>query len=331
MSDWVSTFPGYRNVLTTAKKVFGRIIQTGPTPKHVGMIMDGNRRYAKSKKMEVKEGHNLGFESMANILELLYETGVKSVTVYAFSIENFSRLNYEVKALMDLATLKLEQISQNGDLCEQYGIKVRVLGDTSLLPQSVQDIIKKTTTITERNTRAVLNICFPYTSREEMTHLIKCVVADSVNQGNTFLVDENSINQHLYTGDNPPVDLLLRTSGTYRLSDFLLWQCVSPDCSVVFIDKLWPEFRPWDMCAILLNWSFNKYWYGHGNGNGGSFRNPAQASSPGELVSKTTGASGYKRYTYDEEEDDEETDGTSDLGGDEIDTVTSEEGLVSPK
>lgn len=320
MSDWVSTFPGYRQVLTTAKKVFGSIIKTGATPRNVGIIMDGNRRYAKSQKIELKEGHNMGFESMANILEVLYESGVQCATVYAFSIENFKRLSYEVKWLMDLAKLKMQQISQHGDLCEQYGIRIRILGNTKLLPADVQHILHETEEMTKNNARAVLNVCFPYTSRDEMTHAIKGVVAAAVDEGPDYVIDEHTINRFLYTADSPPLDMLVRTSGTYRLSDFLLWQCVSPECSIVFVDKLWPEFRPWDMCKLLINWSFNKYWYGHGNGI--TTTNIKESDTPAEvIVLKKT--SGFERY-----EDDSEN--SSDLGGaDEMDTNTSEEEHLS--
>lgn len=253
MSEWISTFPGYVHVLTTVKKCFGRIIRSGPTPRHIGIIMDGNRRYAKSHKIEMKEGHNLGFELMANILELLYESGVESVTVYAFSIENFKRLKYEVEWLMELAKLKLQQLCQHGDLCEQYGIRIKILGNIALLPLDVKVVLRETEKMTEKNKRAVLNVCFPYTSRDEMTHAVKEVVSESTRRPN-LEIDERVVEDHLYTRESPPLDILVRTSGTYRLSDFLLWQCVPLSCSVVFVDKLWPDFTPWDMCKVLINW-----------------------------------------------------------------------------
>lgn len=329
MSDWVSTFPGYKQVLTTAKKVFGNIIRTGPTPRNVGIIMDGNRRYAKSQKIELKEGHNMGFESMANILEVLYESGVECATVYAFSIENFKRLSYEVKWLMDLAKLKMQQISQHGDLCEQYGIRIKIIGNTKLLPSDVQEILFKTEDMTKNNTRAVLNVCFPYTARDEITNAIKCVVTNAVEEGDDYIINEDTINQFLYTADSPPLDLLVRTSGTYRLSDFLLWQCVSPDCSIVFVDKLWPEFKPWDMCKLLINWSYNKYWYGHGNGVNTTNIFPQESDKVENLIVPNK-PSGFERY--EDNDNDEISENSSDLGGaDEMDTNTSEEESESIK
>lgn len=330
MSDWLSTFPGYTSLQNQLKKGFGKIIQTGPTPNHVGLIMDGNRRYAKNHKIELKEGHNLGFESMANILELLYESGVKCATVYAFSIENFKRLSYEVTWLMDLAKLKFKQISQNGELCEQYGIKIKILGNIKLLPEDVRKILRQTEDITKDNKRAVLNVCFPYTSRDEMTRAIKSTVEDSLGQAN-YKIDEATINQHLYTKNDPELDLLVRTSGTYRLSDFLLWQAVSPNCAVVFSEKLWPEFTPWEMCKILINWSFNKYWYGHGNGQ--TLTRILDAEQNDVItIGQKNGTSSYSRYSHtiqiedDEDDDDEDDDDTENSEiGHETDTASSTE------
>lgn len=274
--------------------------------------MDGNRRYARTHNIELKEGHNLGFESMASILEILYECGVEHATVYAFSIENFKRLTYEVKWLMDLAKQKFKQITQHGDLCEQYGVRIRILGNTALLPKDVRKILRETEEMTKNNKRATLNVCFPYTSRDEMTHAIKSVVKKSVENPD-LVIDENSIDNALYTGDSPPLDLLIRTSGTYRLSDFLLWQCVSSNCAIVMVDTLWPEFSPHYMARILLNWSFNKYWYGNALG----------------YSVKTSPPSISKSYTL-VDDNDNDNDNSSvqsssvDTLPDENDTVTSE-------
>ncbi|KAK6462045.1 putative undecaprenyl diphosphate synthase-domain-containing protein [Scheffersomyces coipomensis] len=348
MSDWISTFPGYEQVLTTAKKIFGKIVQTGPVPRHVGIIMDGNRRYARINKIEIKEGHSLGFDTMASVLELLYESGVECATVYAFSIENFKRSNAEVKWLMDLAKLKFEQINQHADLCEKYGVKIKVLGNKRYMPPDVARILRKTEELTKNNKRATLNVCFPYTSRDEMVNSIKRVVDEST-KNHDLIIDESAIDRHLYTSDSPPLDLLIRTSGTYRLSDFLLWQCVSPDCSLVIVDQLWPAFRPWHMAKVLLNYSFNKYWFGHGNGYTTSNKgiNLYQSSSVIDLNDGKS-SSGYQRYAdsewpdedeseedgeiledIEEEEEEEESSGNSSgierERDDEVDTVTSSE------
>lgn len=266
--------------------------------------MDGNRRYARTHKIELKEGHNSGFDTMASILELLYESGVECATVYAFSIENFKRLKYEVTWLMDLAKSKLRQISQHGDLCDQYGIRIRILGNTLLLPADVRKILNETEEMTKHNSKAVLNVCFPYTSRDEIAHSVKSVV-DETSQDPSLSIDESAIDNKLYTAGSPPLDILVRTSGTYRLSDFLLWQSVPSTCAIVFSDKLWPEFSTWDMTKILLNWSFNTYWYGVGNGQtmakivrSNDSRKPQAVLEPS--VSPVFGSStAYERFAHD--------------------------------
>ncbi|EMG47928.1 RER2 Dehydrodolichyl diphosphate synthase complex subunit RER2 [Candida maltosa Xu316] len=327
MSDWISTFPGYRQLLLTGKSILGKIISTGPVPQHVGIIMDGNRRYAKDHKIEIKEGHSLGFDTMASTLELLYESGVKSATVYAFSIENFKRSKYEVKWLMDLAKAKFTQINEHGLLCEEYGVKIRILGNKNLLPKDVLGILEETERITKNNSRAVLNVCFPYTSRDEITHSIKTVV-DQTSKGVKMDITEATLDSNLYTNEVPPLDLLVRTSGTFRLSDFLLWQTVSPDCAIVFVDKLWPAFTPWDMLKILINWGFNKYMYGNPNGYGVSNKLVVQPNqqeeSNVELVGRSRGATGFDRYSEEDEDDDVSEISSNNLGTEE-DTITSEE------
>ncbi|KAI5967143.1 RER2 [Candida margitis] len=323
MSDWISTFPGYKQVLSSGKKMFGRVIQTGPVPQHVGIIMDGNRRYARNHKIEIKEGHSMGFNTMANILELLYECGVKVATVYAFSIENFNRTSYEIKWLMDLAKSKFTQINQNGLICEEYGVRIKLIGNLKLLPPDVLQILRETEEITKNNTRAVLNVCFPYTSRDEMTHAVKSIVSESTKDRIT--VNEETVARHLYTGNSPPLDLLVRTSGTYRLSDFLLWQCVSPDCAVVFVEKLWPEFKPWDMLKILINWSFNKYWYGSSSGFGLNPRVLKKAAEDHDVELLNSPAEvGFERRMKIDDDDDEVTDVSSNIGTEE-ETMTSED------
>lgn len=334
MSQWMTTFPGYAWLLSTVKKIFGNIIKTGPVPRHIGLIMDGNRRYARAHNIELKEGHNMGFESMASILEILYECGVEQATVYAFLIENFKRSSYEVKWLMDLAKQKFQQITQHGELCEQYGVQIRILGNTSLLQPDVLKLLRQAEDITKNNKRAILNVCFPYTSRDEMTTAIKGIVKKST-EVDDFIIDESTIDKFLYTKDAPPLDLLIRTSGTYRLSDFLLWQSVSSQCSIVVIETLWPQFNPYEMSKILINWSFNKYWYG--NSNGYTVRgNPdnLRLSNDEDLEDDEPNAftTSYNRNPIVEDEDSFDRDSDSDRVIDnENDTVPSEESSINIK
>ncbi|KAK3387609.1 Decaprenyl diphosphate synthase-like protein [Podospora didyma] len=153
-------------------------LSQGPIPRHVAFEMDGNRRYARSHKIETIEGHHLGFEALARVLEICYKCGVKVVTVYAFSIENFNRPKYEVDGLMQLAKLKLEQLIQHGELLERYGASVRVLGQRDLMSADVLEVVDRAVETTKHNEQCILNICFPYTSREEMTTAVRSTVAE---------------------------------------------------------------------------------------------------------------------------------------------------------
>lgn len=254
-----SSILGYHFALSFLKNVFSRALNTSNNvPAHVGFIMDGNRRWARKQDMEVKEGHEAGFHSMSRILELCYEAGVHTVTVFAFSIENFNRTQYEVDSLMELAQRRIRQISENGDLTDKYGIRVRVIGDISLLSKEVLDDIHKATARTKHNTRATLNICFPYTGREEIVHSMKDIISQGIETNQIF---ENSIESHLYTGNLPPLDLLIRTSGVSRLSDFMIWQTADKGVTIEFLDTLWPEFGPVRMGWILLKFAFRKSYF----------------------------------------------------------------------
>ncbi|CDK29802.1 unnamed protein product [Kuraishia capsulata CBS 1993] len=258
-SEWVSSFPGFKSVQSLGKKAYAGVLRTGPVPRHIGFIMDGNRRYARRRNIELKEGHNAGFESMARTLETCYDCGVECATVFAFSVENFNRSAYEVEWLMELFKHKFSQIVEHGDMCEQYGIRVRVLGDIELLPNDVIKVLRRAEQITEKNTRAVLNVCFAYTARHDIRHSIQQTISQVVKgELDSTEISEQTLESNLYTGGLPPLELLIRTSGVHRLSDFLLWECHTSTCDIEIVDTLWPEFGVKDICWILLKWSFNR-------------------------------------------------------------------------
>lgn len=176
--NWfLSSPPAEWGISLLRETLIGSLSQ-GPIPQHVAFEMDGNRRYARSHKIETVEGHHLGFEALARVLEICYKCGVKVVTVYAFSLENFHRPKYEVDGLMQLAKVKLEQLIQHGELLDRYGASVRVLGRLDLIPPDVLEVVEKATAATSHNKTCVLNICFPYTSREEMTTAIRTTVEE---------------------------------------------------------------------------------------------------------------------------------------------------------
>ncbi|KAK3338650.1 Decaprenyl diphosphate synthase-like protein [Lasiosphaeria hispida] len=175
---WFLNSPPAEWALCRLREVLIGALTQGPIPRHVAFEMDGNRRYARSHKIETIEGHHLGFEALARVLEICYKCGVKVVTVYAFSIENFNRPKYEVDGLMQLAKMKLEQLIQHGELLERYGASVRVLGQRDLMSPDVLEVVDRAVATTKHNKTAILNICFPYTSREEITTAIRSTVEE---------------------------------------------------------------------------------------------------------------------------------------------------------
>lgn len=233
-----------------------RILGFGQIPKHVAVIMDGNRRFAVKNSMERAEGHLKGFDKLTEVLEWCLDIGITEVTVYAFSIENFKRSKAEVDCLMELARKKFKRLMEEKDKIQEYGVCVRVLGNVSLLPNDIQEIIAEVVTYSKDNTRAILNVCFAYTSRDEMCTAMK-EIAEGVSLGliKDSDVSEALLEKSLYTGNSPNPDLLVRTSGEVRLSDFLLWQ-TAYSC-LAFVKVLWPEFSRWHLYGCILHYQRN--------------------------------------------------------------------------
>ncbi|KAK5074823.1 cis-prenyltransferase [Lithohypha guttulata] len=387
---WVLSSPPAEWALNQLRELLIGAIKQGEVPRHVAFVMDGNRRYARSRRIETVEGHNLGFEALARILEVCYKSGVHTVTIYAFSIENFKRSRYEVDALMDMAKIKLTQLSQHGELLDRYGARIRILGQRELLKPDVLEAMDRACDMTKHNTETVLNVCFPYTSRDEITTAIRRTVqeyskpvkrprteqkrlspfteeritqtlktqhrdsfqaeerlqdlepktlsspslssaslsdfqtrlsrsqsldakdhdheADTSSESSSATtnlhyellspssasspptsyagspqskpqlrpsnttspehsqkelssypspesITSGTITSHLFTADDPPLDLMIRTSGVERLSDFMLWQC-HEETRVVFLDVLWPEFDLWQFLPVLWEWQW---------------------------------------------------------------------------
>ncbi|KAL2823926.1 putative undecaprenyl diphosphate synthase-domain-containing protein [Aspergillus cavernicola] len=351
LRNWFLASPPIEFAISKLRDLLVGAIKQGPVPQHIAFIMDGNRRFARTHRIETVEGHNLGFEALARILEVCYRSGVQVVTIYAFSIENFKRSKFEVDALMEMARVKLSQMAQHGEILDRYGAKVRILGRLDLLRPDVLAAVNRATEMTQNNGDRVLNICFPYTSRDEISGAIRDTVSeyskplrssrsssslprtpfsedhitqtirsrttngkledssmefDSLSESSTLGEDDTqkpshpnivyqsetalssaatlhlpdqtkgrkaeftpeaeppvfkspetitrqTLTDHLLTRENPPLDLLIRTSGVERLSDFMLWQC-HENTEIAFLDILWPEFDLWQFLPVLLRW-----------------------------------------------------------------------------
>ncbi|KAF8815806.1 Di-trans-poly-cis-decaprenylcistransferase [Phlegmacium glaucopus] len=223
--------------------------------------MDGNRRYARKNHKEIQQGHSDGFIALRRVLEVCLRLNIRCVSAYAFSIENFKRPEEEVAALMKLAEEKLLELCQHGDLLDEHGVRLNVVGKIELLPQSVQRAIRKAEKMTRHNNRSIFNLCMPYTSRDEITTAVQACVRDSIANGcNERPITEKDIDNHLMTslGGSPPLDVFVRTSGVHRLSDFLLWQCCE-ETQLQFTPTFWPEFGLFDFVPIILDYQ-RKVW-----------------------------------------------------------------------
>ncbi|XP_003706678.1 dehydrodolichyl diphosphate synthase subunit [Megachile rotundata] len=239
------------NTLNWIQLLLIKILRTGHIPKHVAFIMDGNRRYASKNGMEKVDGHAKGFDKFAETLQWCRDFGIEEVTFYAFSIENFKRQQEEVNGLLNLAQQKFQRLLDEKDKTRKHGLRIRIIGNLSLLPQKIQELIAESMIFTKEHNKVFLNIAFAYTSRDEITHAIKDVI-EGIENGDIFPedIDENLISNSLYTHESPNPDLLIRTSGEVRFSDFLMWQ-VSNTC-VYFTNVLWPEFNLWEFLNAIF-------------------------------------------------------------------------------
>lgn len=210
--------------LSWCQRLALNVLKCGPIPKHVAFIMDGNRRFATKSNMQKSEGHSKGFDKLSETLQWCLEVGITEVTVYAFSIENFKRSQEEVDTLMRLAREKFAKLLEERDKLHEKGVCIKIIGNLSLLSDDLQKTIAEAMLLTKDNNTAILNVAFAYTSRDEITHSIKTAVKGvQDNDLSSSDITPEILTECLYTKSSVP-QLLVRTSGETRLSDFLLWQ-----------------------------------------------------------------------------------------------------------
>ena len=212
-------------------------------PKHIAIIMDGNRRWARQKGLEISKGHKEGAKTLEKIVRYANKIGLKHITVYAFSTENWKRAEDEVGALMLLLQNYLDDYSKRADT---ENIKINILGDVAVLSSGMQKSIKNCIERTKNNTGITFNIALNYGGRDEIIKAVK-QISEEVKEGTLEIdkIDEDIISNHLYTKGQPDPDLLIRTSGELRTSNFLPWQLVYSE--FVFVEKNWPDFEEKDL------------------------------------------------------------------------------------
>jgi ditrans,polycis-polyprenyl diphosphate synthase len=267
-------------VSSVFKKTMAGIFYVGGyIPKSVAIIMDGNRRYAQKKHVEKIKGHEDGMTKLLQVLLWCIDLGIKELTVFAFSIDNFNRSKEEFDALMNLIKEKFSKLSEKNEFMNKYGVKICIYGNVSFFDNEIREILNKIERDTEGNDNIKLNVCLGYNSTEEI-YQTKLKTIDQLKGGtnsdnkleieidkkNEFDSDRkdqqystseiiNKFESNLYGGYNCNPDILVRTSGEVRLSNFLSYQCRFS--MIFFVDKFWPEFSFLDFMKILLRYNID--------------------------------------------------------------------------
>ena len=227
-------------------------------PSHIAIIMDGNGRWAKEKGEDRLFGHLHGVESVRNIVEGAAELGIKYLTLYAFSTENWDRPEYEVSGLMELL---VETIHNEVPTLNKNNIKLHVIGDTNMLPEAARNELKEALNETSGNTGLNLIMALSYSSRWEIVNMAKQIATDV--KGGKLLADEitqDTVKQYLTTKNYPDPELMIRTSGEYRISNFLLYQLAYAE--LYFTNTLWPDFRKENLYAAILDFQSRERRFG---------------------------------------------------------------------
>lgn len=218
-------------------------------PQHIGIIMDGNGRWAKKRGLPRSAGHSAGADSLKKIITEANKLEVKYITVYAFSTENWKRPKEEVDYLMNLLLDYLKNAEKN---LAGENVVIRTIGSRNGLSDEICRQIDKTEAFTAKNTGIIMNIALNYGGREEIVNAAKNIYNDlNLKKIDLSDVDDKIFGSYLYTGNQPDVDLLIRTSGEQRLSNFMLWQVSYAE--MWFTDKLWPDFKPADLRRAIID------------------------------------------------------------------------------
>ncbi len=216
-------------------------------PRHVAIVMDGNRRWAKLHGLSEAEGHSAGVDAIRPIVEHASDLGIEALSIYAFSRENWARSDEEVETLFALLEAAIRR--ETPDLVRQ-GVRVQILGRLHELPQTTRTSIAQAIAATAGGRRMTLNVAFNYSGRSEIVDAVRSALRDGVDAAT---IDEEAIGERLYTANVPQLDLLIRTGGETRISNFLIWQAAYAE--LYFTDLLWPDFEPATLDAALTEFA----------------------------------------------------------------------------
>ena len=227
-------------------------------PDHIAIIMDGNARYAKSKSLPIKVGHKIGSDNVQKIANNCIEIGVKYLTIYAFSSENWNRPKEEVDYLMSLL---YEYLSKESQELIDSGIKIVVSGNLNSVEEKLKNKIRQVEELSKNNSKLTLSVAFSYGARQEIVDAVKKIAIAVKNQEIIIDdIDEDLFRKHLYHPEIPDPDLLIRTAGDLRISNFLLWQIAYTE--FYFSEKFWPEFDKFELLKAINNFNKRERRYG---------------------------------------------------------------------
>jgi len=218
-----------------------------PLPRHVAIVMDGNRRWAKMHGLSEAEGHSAGVDAIRPIVEHAADRGIEALSIYAFSRENWTRSDEEVGTLFALLEAAIRR--ETPDLVRQ-GVRVQILGRLHELPETTRASIAQAIAATAGGRRLTLNVAFNYSGRSEIVDAVQGSLADGLAPAE---ITEQAIGDRLYTADVAPLDLLIRTGGEMRISNFLIWQAAYAE--LYFTDTLWPDFEPATLDAAITEFA----------------------------------------------------------------------------
>jgi tritrans,polycis-undecaprenyl-diphosphate synthase [geranylgeranyl-diphosphate specific] len=244
------------------ERVLWRQIKDGPKPEHIGVILDGNRRWASEHSLPIWVGHKTGADKVEELLDWCWKLGIKSVTLYVFSTENFQRSPSEVDKIMRIAEESFQKILTD-ERIHKNEVHVKVIGRTDQLPVKLRQLISKTEEATKNYRKFYLTFAIAYGGRAEIVDAVKKIVKE-INAGDIppEAINEEIIERHLYTSHLPKsdLDIIIRTSGEERLSNFLLWQ--SAYSELFFLDVYWPNFRRIDLWRAIRTYQSRERRYG---------------------------------------------------------------------
>lgn len=241
-------------------KLFREVMEHDIQPKHLAIIMDGNRRFAWRSNLATHVGHRIGKQRLEAVLDWVLELGIPWFTVYALSTENLNRPEKELKTLFKLYIDGLKSIAEDPRIHEN-NVRVQIIGHRELLPKDVNDAIDYAESVTKDYQDFVFTVCLAYGAREEMIRAIQNI-ADLHAKGSLPLesITQETVSEHLYTAEMPDPDLVIRTSGEERISNFLLWQMAYSE--LYFTDVFWPSFKKRDLLKAVQTYQMRKRRFG---------------------------------------------------------------------